>query len=72
MKQSCLRFNGNRGELTMHDQRHLTQDAILRTQIAMANRLIAEQLAAVARAHSAIERAMQNLSEPDGEEPSVC
>ena len=28
----------------MHDQRNLTQDAILRAQIAMANRLIAEQV----------------------------
>jgi hypothetical protein len=72
LKQSCLRFNGNRRELTMHDQRHLTQDAVLRAQIAMANRFIAEQSAAVARAHSAIERAMQNLREPDREGPSVC
>src|SRR5262249_35495933 len=28
------------GELTTHDQRHLTQDAVLLAQIAMANRLI--------------------------------
>jgi hypothetical protein len=51
----------------MHDQRNLTQDAVLRAQIAMANRLIAEQSATIARAHSAIERAMESLREPDGE-----
>jgi hypothetical protein len=51
----------------MHDQPHLTEDAILRMQIAMATRLIAEQSAAVARAHSAIERAMQNLRLSDDE-----
>ena len=45
----------------MHDQRNLTQDAVLRAQIAMANRLIAEQSATIARAHSAIERAMETL-----------
>jgi hypothetical protein len=45
----------------MHDQRNLTQDAVLRAQIAMANRLIAEQSATIARAHSAIERAMESL-----------
>jgi hypothetical protein len=56
----------------MHDQRNLTQDAVLRAQIATANRLIAEQSAAVARAHSAIERAIRSLREPDGEAPSVC
>ena len=54
----------------MHDQRHLTQDAVLRAQIAMANRLIAEQSAAIARAHSAIERAMETLGGPDGEGPT--
>ena len=37
----------------MHDQRDLTQDAVLRAQIATANRLIA-QSAAIARARSAI------------------
>jgi hypothetical protein len=51
----------------MHDQRNLTQDAVLRAQIAMANRLIAEQSATIARAHSAIERAMETLRGPDGE-----
>ena len=50
----------------MHDQRNLTQDAVLRAQIAMANRLIADQSATIARAHSAIERAMETLREPDG------
>ena len=55
----------------MHDQRHLTQDAVLRMQIAMTNLLTAEQSAAIARAHSAIERAMQSLREPDGEGPNV-
>ena len=54
----------------MHDQRHLTQDAVLCAQIAMANRLIAEQSAAIARAHSAIERAMETLGGPDGEGPT--
>jgi hypothetical protein len=49
----------------MHDQRNLTQDAVLRAQIAMANRLIAEQSATIARAHSAIERAMETLRGPD-------
>src|SRR5262245_23771624 len=72
LKQSCLRFNANRGELPMHDQRHLTQDAVLRMQIAMTNLLTAKQSAAIARAHSAIERAMESLREPDGEGPSVC
>ena len=47
----------------MHDQRNLTQDAILRAQIAIANRLVAEQSATIARAHSAIERAMETLRE---------
>jgi hypothetical protein len=56
----------------MHDQRDLTQDVILRAQIAMANRLIAEQSAAIVRAHSAIARAIENLGEPDGDGPSVC
>jgi hypothetical protein len=55
----------------MHDQRNLTQDAVLRAQIAMANRLIAEQSAAIATAHSAIERA-ERLREPDGEGLNVC
>ena len=45
----------------MHDQRNLTQDAVLRARIAMANRLIAEQSATIARAHSAIERALETL-----------
>jgi hypothetical protein len=56
----------------MRDQRDLTQDAVLRAQIATANKLIAEQSAAFARAHSAIERAIESLREPDGEGPSVC
>ena len=47
----------------MHDQRNLTQDAVLRAQVAIANRLIAEQSATIARAHSAIERAMETLRE---------
>jgi hypothetical protein len=72
LKQRCVRFNGNRRELTMHDRRNLTQDAVLRAQIAMANRLIAQQSAAIARAHSAIGRAIESLREPDGEGPSVC
>jgi hypothetical protein len=72
LKQRCVRFNGNRRGMTMHDQRNLTQDAVLRAQIAIANRLIAEQSAVIARAHSAIERAMESLREPDGEGPSVC
>ena len=54
----------------MHDQRNLTQDAVLRAQIAMANRLIAEQSATIARAHSAIERALETLRGPDGKEPT--
>jgi hypothetical protein len=70
LEQSCLRFNANRRGLTMHDQRNLTQDAVLRAQIAMANRLIAEQLATIARAHSIIERAMETLRGPDGEGPT--
>lgn len=56
----------------MHDQRNLTQDAVLRAQIAMVNRLIAEQSATIARAHSAIERAMESLREPNDEGPNVC
>ena len=54
----------------MHDQRNLTQDAVLRAQIATANRLIAEQSAAIAKAHSAIERAIESLRGPDGEGPT--
>jgi hypothetical protein len=54
----------------MHDRRNLTQDAVVRAQIAMANRLIAEQSATIARAHSAIERAMESLRKPDGEGPT--
>jgi hypothetical protein len=65
LKQSCLRFNGNRGDLMMHDQRNLAQVAVLRAQIATANRLIAEQSAAIARAHSAIERAIEDLARPN-------
>ena len=53
----------------MHDQRHLTQDAVRRAQIAMA-RLIAEQSATIARAHSAIERAMETLRGRDDEGPT--
>jgi hypothetical protein len=71
LKQRCVRFNGNRRGMTMHGRRNLTQDAGLRAQIAMANRLIAEQSAAIATAHSAIERAMESLREPDGEGPNV-
>jgi hypothetical protein len=56
----------------MRDQRDLTQDAVLRAQIATATKLIAEQSVAFARAHSAIERAIESLREPDGEGPSVC
>jgi hypothetical protein len=70
LKQRCVRFNGNRRGMTMHDQRNLTKDAVLRAQIAMANRLIAEQSATIARAHSAIERAMESLRGPDGEGPT--
>ena len=56
----------------MYDQLNLTQDAVLRAQIATANKLIAEQSVAFARAHSAIDRAIKSLREPDGEERSVC
>jgi len=56
----------------MHDQRNLTQDAVLCAQIAMANRLIAEQSATIARAHSAIERAIETLRGPDSDGPNVC
>ena len=56
----------------MRDHRGLAQDAVLRAQIATANKLIAEQSVAFARAHSAIERAIKSLREPDGEERSVC
>jgi hypothetical protein len=55
----------------MHHRRDLTRDVALRARIATANRLIAEQSAAIARAHSAIERAIKSLREPDGEGPSV-
>jgi hypothetical protein len=72
LEAKVWRFNGNRRGLTMHDQRNLTQDAVLRAQIAMVNRLIAEQSATIARAHSAIERAMESLREPNGEGPNVC
>jgi hypothetical protein len=58
--------------MTIQTKRHLTRDAVLRAQIAMLNRLITEQSAAIARAHSAIERAMESLREPDGEGTSVC
>jgi hypothetical protein len=54
----------------MHDQRD--QDAVLRVQIATATKLIAEQSVAFARAHSAIERAIESLREPGGEGPGVC
>ena len=54
----------------MYDQRNLTQDAVLRAQIASANRLIVEQSTTIARAHSAIERAMETLRGPDGEGPT--
>ena len=56
----------------MRDQRDLTQDAVLRARIVTANKLIAEQSVAFARAHSAIERAIESLREPGGEGPSVC
>jgi hypothetical protein len=50
----------------MRDQRVLAQDAVLRAQIATANKLIAEQSVAFARAHLAIERAIESLREPNG------
>ena len=56
----------------MRDQRDLTQDDVLRKQIPTATKLFAEQSLAFARAHSAIERAIKSLREPDGEGPSVC
>jgi hypothetical protein len=56
----------------MHDQRNVTQDAVLRAQIAMANRFIAEQSVRIARAHSAIERAMETLRGPDGERSATA
>jgi hypothetical protein len=56
----------------MHDQRNLTRDAVLRAQIAMANALIAAQSAAIARAHFAIERAMESLRGPDGRSDLSC
>jgi len=64
LKQRCVRSTAIGGGLTMHDQRHLTQDAVRRAQIAMVNRLIVQQSAAIARAHSAIERAMETLRGP--------
>jgi hypothetical protein len=54
----------------MHDQRNLTQDALLGAEIVMADSLIAEQLATIAKAHSAIERAMESLRKPVGEGPT--
>jgi hypothetical protein len=39
----------------MHDQRNLTEDAVLRAQTAMANRLIAEQPATIARTNPQME-----------------
>jgi hypothetical protein len=56
----------------MRDHRVLAQDAVLRAQIATASKLIVEQSVAFARAHSAIDRAIKSLREPDGEERSVC
>jgi len=56
----------------MHGQRNLTHDAVLGAQIVMASRLIAEQSAAIARAHSAIERAMETLRGPDGRSDLSC
>ena len=41
-------------------------------KIAMANRLIVQQSAAIARAHSAIERAMETLRGPDGRSDLSC
>src|SRR5262245_1006974 len=60
-----------RGRRSPHDRR-LFSRSILRAaaMLATANRLIA-QSAAIARAHSAIGRAIENLREPDGEGPSV-
>jgi hypothetical protein len=54
----------------MHNQHNSTQDSVRRAQIAIANRLIAEQSATIARAHSAIERAMETLRGPDGDGPT--
>ena len=54
----------------MLDQPDLTRDAVLRALTATAHRLITEQSAALARARSAIERAMERLREPDGD--GVC
>ena len=56
----------------MRDQRVLAQDAVLRAQIVTATKLIVEQSVAFARAHSAIERAIESLREPDDEGPNVC
>jgi hypothetical protein len=62
----------HRGELTMQDRRDPTQDAVLRARIATANKLIAEQSAAFARAHSAIERAMEGLRDGEGKGGLSC
>ena len=56
----------------MHDQRDLTHDVVLRAQVAMANRLIAEESAVIARAQSAIKRAMETLRGPDGRSDQSC
>ena len=56
----------------MRAQRVLSQDAGQRAHVATANKLIAEQSVAFAGAHSAIERAIEGLREPDGERQSVC
>ena len=56
----------------MRDQRDLTENAVLHARIATANKLLAEQSVAFARAHSAIERAIESLREPDDEGPNVC
>jgi hypothetical protein len=71
-EESCQRFNDYWRNLTMHDQRKLTQDVVLRAQLATANRLIAEQSAAIARAHSAIERAMEGLRDGEGKGRLPC
>lgn len=54
----------------MLDQPELTQDPVLRALAATAHKLMTEQSAALARAHAAIERAMEGLREPDGD--GVC
>jgi hypothetical protein len=56
----------------MLDQPELTRDPVLRAPTATAHKLMTEQSAALARARSAIERAMERLREPDGEWPNVC